>query len=369
MSDTLIDRIYEAAFVPEMWPDALDGLVAASGSASGSILVFTALDAPPRYKATQLTDAALHVFTTTEQWRDSQRVPYALPEAVTGQRSFFYYAQDLMAPDQIEKDTVEANLRQLGLGEQITTTFAMPSTEIVTFTFERHIGQGRHEPGHIDLLDRTRPHLARAGLMAARLGLERAQATVSALEAIGLPAAILSNGGRVLASNSPFNAMERLFLPVAFGSVAVADIAANRMFQEIIATSRSGHEPLARSVPVKRADGRAPAVIHLLPLRRAAHEIFSGADVLVVVTEVKSDASIPIPQILSVLLDLTPAEARLAAALAAGKTLKQAAMDMNIAFGSARTYLARIFGKTGTNQQSQLVALLNSARPLQSGSP
>lgn len=369
MSDTLIDRIYEAAFVPELWPNALDDVANASGSASGSILVFSGLDVPPRYKATQLTDAALHQFTSTELWRDSQRVPYAFPEVANGQHSFFYYAQDLLSPDQLEKDTVGANLERLGLGEQITTTFAMPSSEIVTFTFERYIREGRHTPGQIDFLDQTRPHLARAGLMAARLGLERAQATVSALEAIGLPAAILSSGGRVLASNGPFDAMERLFLPVAFGSVAVADIAANRMFQEIIAISRIGHEPLARSVPVKRADGRAPAVIHLLPLRRAAHEIFSGADILVVVTEVKPDASAPIPQILSVLLDLTPAEARLAAALASGKTLRQAAMDMNIAFGSARTYLARIFGKTGTNQQSQLVALLNSAKSLQSGSP
>ena len=49
-----------------------------------------------------------------------------------------------------------------------------------------------------------------------------------------------------------------------------------------------------------------------------------------------------------------------AIALAAGKSLKAAAAEMGIEYSSARTYLARIFSKTGTSQQSELVALLKS---------
>ncbi|CAN5164028.1 LuxR family transcriptional regulator [soil metagenome] len=64
------------------------------------------------------------------------------------------------------------------------------------------------------------------------------------------------------------------------------------------------------------------------------------------------------------LFDFTPAEARLAAALAGGLALKEAALHQGIRFSTARSYLEGIFRKTRTNQQSQLVALLKSSQPL-----
>jgi DNA-binding CsgD family transcriptional regulator len=64
------------------------------------------------------------------------------------------------------------------------------------------------------------------------------------------------------------------------------------------------------------------------------------------------------------LFDLSPAEARLAAALTAGDALKAVAANHGIKFSTARSYLENIFRKTGTHQQSQLVALLKSTQPL-----
>ncbi|MBC7051945.1 helix-turn-helix transcriptional regulator, partial [Salmonella enterica subsp. enterica serovar Enteritidis] len=60
--------------------------------------------------------------------------------------------------------------------------------------------------------------------------------------------------------------------------------------------------------------------------------------------------------------ELTPQEARVAAAIAAGQSLKQAAGLIGIRVSTARTHLRRIFGKTGTSQQSQLVALFRSVQ-------
>ena len=56
--------------------------------------------------------------------------------------------------------------------------------------------------------------------------------------------------------------------------------------------------------------------------------------------------------------DLTPAEARLAAALAEGESLEEAAELLGITRNTARTHLKRIFAKTGTNRQGALVRLL-----------
>ena len=60
---------------------------------------------------------------------------------------------------------------------------------------------------------------------------------------------------------------------------------------------------------------------------------------------------------------LTPAEARLATFLAAGLPLHVAAQRASVGLGTARNYLQRIFRKTGTHQQGQLVALLKTVHP------
>jgi DNA-binding CsgD family transcriptional regulator/PAS domain-containing protein len=64
------------------------------------------------------------------------------------------------------------------------------------------------------------------------------------------------------------------------------------------------------------------------------------------------------------LFGLTAKEAALAAALASGRTLSEAAEQRFISMPTARTHLAQIFRKTHTSQQSQLVALLLGIRPV-----
>lgn len=55
---------------------------------------------------------------------------------------------------------------------------------------------------------------------------------------------------------------------------------------------------------------------------------------------------------------LTPAESRLAAALADGNSLGQAAETLGITYGTARIQLKAVFAKTGARRQSELVAML-----------
>jgi DNA-binding CsgD family transcriptional regulator len=61
------------------------------------------------------------------------------------------------------------------------------------------------------------------------------------------------------------------------------------------------------------------------------------------------------------LFDLTETEAKFASALASGLSLTEAAAAQRVRISTARTHLARIFQKTDTRQQSQLVSLLRSA--------
>lgn len=356
--DQLVDRIYEAAFVPEHWPDVLGRVAEQASSASGSLLVFDALDQPPRFKSTPLTEQALNIFTSTDLWRDSQRIPFQYPGAMSGQFPHFFYVDEIATPGQFRDDTVAMALRQIGLESQITTVMPMPTLEVVSFTFERLLGRGRHGETDIARLNQLRPHLARSGLISARLRLERATSAVSALQALGMPAAAISGNGRVLTANDIFERMNGLFQPAAFGRLALADAEADRLLREAILQGGVGGRPIVRTIPVRARPERNACVIHVLPLRRSAFDVFSGADSLVVAMEIRPENGVPSAQLLSVLFDLTASEAAIVAGLAGGKPLQTVALDLGVQISSARTYLSRVFEKTGTGQQSQLVALV-----------
>ena len=55
---------------------------------------------------------------------------------------------------------------------------------------------------------------------------------------------------------------------------------------------------------------------------------------------------------------LTAAEAALACQLAAGRSLEEAAQALAVRTPTARTQLSRIFAKTGTRRQAELMRLL-----------
>jgi DNA-binding CsgD family transcriptional regulator len=354
----VVDLIYEAAFAAELWPNVLGAVSAISRSASGAIFVFS--DHTPVRAITEAhVQPLLDEFMAGDTWKFSESVH----RMCSAQPASFVRVDDFMTDDEIERDPVRKSATAFGVGSHVCTSVPMPGGELALFVFQRWLKDGIYDHAAIDLLNGLRPHLARAGLVAGRLGLERARTAVSILREVGLPAAIMSGSGRVLTVNLLLEDMADVFLPTAHGGIALADGSANELFQKAIKQDRDNHT--VRSIPVAGTKRRPALIVHLLPLRRAAHDIFSGADILVSATEVSLCATVPSPHIFSGLFGLTPAEARLAAALAAGRSVHEAAIEIGIAVKSARTYLERIFRKTGTSRQSQLVALLKGARTFQ----
>jgi DNA-binding CsgD family transcriptional regulator len=367
MPDDLVDRIYEAAFVPDLWPDVLEAAGDLSGSANGAIFVFKE-DAPIRGR---FSDASPRSALALKDVRplfdrflasDSWKVFPGVMRMHELQPARFVQVEDFMTQEEIANDPQRIAARAVGIGVNLCAAVPLPTGELVTVVFQRWLKDASYDQASIERMDSLRPHFARAGMMAARLRLEQAKAATAMLETVGLAAAVLSSSGRVLTASAQLEEMRTDFIAVAHGRMALANHAANALFQDAIANNR--HDLVVRSIPVPASDARPPVVVHVLPLRRAAHDIFSGADILVVATPVSASAIVPSPSVLAGLFDLTPAEARLAAALSQGRALKDAASDSNITFKSGRTYLERIFTKTGTHQQSELVALLKSAERL-----
>ena len=357
--DGLTEHIYEAAFNPGEWVGVLDRIGTATRSVGGCMVLLDGL--------------ALLGVMASEVIRDISREANANPHPATLRRLEYHYATrpfGFIASSEfyprvlLDGDPLVQTKLAAGFGYDAVTLIPMPSGETAAFSIDRPVANGPFRPEDLGRLNAFYPDLARAALVAARLRLEQARAVVSTLDALGLPAAMLGASGAVRASNRLLEEVSDRLMPVAFGAMAVAHPGADRLFQEVVRASRAGFHRLVRSIPVPAVDDKPPLVLHVLPLRRSAHDIFQGADTLVAVTTVSPTVSAPSPSVLMGLFDLTPAEVRLASALAEGGTLRAAAASAGIAYSTARRYLESIFAKTGVSQQSQLVALLASAHAL-----
>lgn len=338
MDEALIGSIYEAAFIPERWNSVLEALRVSSQSASGSLLIFDR-QSPPRWKTTARTRQVLERFATTEAWKKSERDPLRLAEATTDDR-YFHCLNDLMTPDQLERDTVRQLMEEVGVAWQIGTTIAMPTDEHVVFTFERNIAEGRHDPESISRLTVLRPHLARAGMIATRLGIERARGALDALTGLGLPAALLDRKGQVRDTNELMT--PALIATRGGGRLVLGNPGGDAALAAILTGTST-----ARSIALPPTATQPGRVAQIFPLLGEARDIFAGSMSLLVMNLATGMPQKPDLAILSALFDLSPAESRLAASLASGSDLADSAKACGIRLVRLDPISSRSFAKPG----------------------
>lgn len=195
---------------------------------------------------------------------------------------------------------------------------------------------------------------------AAAVVIERARGAVAALEAFGVPAAILAPMGQFRVANALWDEVAHVARPLPSGRMALSNPPADKRFRDAI-SQQPGLQELGCSIPVPDRDGDSAFVVRLAPLSRPAGEPFLRSDLLMTVTKVGVRRRAPSPEVLAGLFDLTPAEGRIAAGIAKGLSLKQVADEHGLRLSTARAYLDQVFRKTGAHRQGELVALLGSA--------
>ncbi len=361
--EPLVDRIYEASLVPELWRATIDAICAVSGSATGSIICINERDRTLRGIASEFAEETFQQFAQDPGSWNSTRVRRGLAvDSPTA--SGFTRFEDLLNPQELEDDRIESIQRRIGIGFQVSTVVHLPSSNVAAITFERWRHEGRHTAAGLAQLDALRPHLARAAVLATQLGLEHARTMVATLEAVGMPAAALAADGRVLAVNAALEKSD-LLLPRAFGKIRVASAAAQALFEKALQEAHSVAAPIVRSIAVPAGAANAtPQVLHLVPVGGAAHDVFASTALLLIATSFGAGTALPDLPLLHGLFDVTPREAQLCAALAAGHSLQAAAALLGMQSSTARAHLDHIFLKTGTHRQAELVLLLQSAQPL-----
>ena len=204
--------------------------------------------------------------------------------------------------------------------------------------------------------------------MSARFQLERARIASETLAALGLPALVLNEQGKVLAANPLIEALTGYVRWRAQDRVSLKDRAADQLLRDAIAAIDVTDAPSVRSFPVRDADTQAMMVAHVVPIRLSARNIFVRCAAAFVLTPVTLPQAPPVELVQS-LFDLTPAEARVARSLASGKTVEDIATDRGTSANTIRTHVRGVLEKTGCNRQVDIVALLTAISSTRLTSP
>ena len=330
----------------------LDDIARIAGGIGGAFLV----PCSGRWMATPAIEEMMADLMTSDLINNNERTSRLL--ALDPIR--FYRDLDIFDLEDLSKEPVYRDFFiPRGGGFGTATVMDSPSGDRMILHVERKLSRGLVEPEAIERLDQLRPHLARASLLSARMQLRQAASATEALGMLGLAGAVLNPAGRIVAANGLFENFVPAVIQDGRPRTTLADKRADALLQAAIAPLASTHArgEAVSSIPVPATEGHPPVIVHVVPVSGAAHDIFSMASAVLILATITPRQ--PPENLVYGLFDLTPAEARIAARISSGQSPREAAAQLGITEGTARTTLKRVFAKVGVSRQSELAALLS----------
>ena len=366
---SVIARIYDAAYGPATWDAAIENL---GRLFHGSKACFRRLgpNLQPNDVVAPNADPAFQLRYIEEH----ANLPNVLDDALTAAPGGSVYGdhglvgEGALKRSRLWNDWMAPQDMYGGIGCKVLES----GSSFWIFDTQRGRTQAAFETADAELLNVIVPHLARAVEISRQFqSTQLLAATVSHLQ---FGVILVDASMRIKALNAAAEAIllhKESALLRKSGHLAVADAGSTVALQRLVAQACSirgdvipgvGGDVLLRG---KRGGRDADLALSVGPLLNSPHELPSvGRHAAIFIREMSLDLPAGFMEQARALFALSPKEARLAASLASGRTLKQAADDNRIQFSTARSYLETIFRKTGTRQQSHLVALLKSAQAI-----
>jgi DNA-binding CsgD family transcriptional regulator len=236
-----------------------------------------------------------------------------------------------------------------------------------------HVAWGRHETDgpiedhEITTLRLLAPHFRRAVTISGLMDMQSLASASLARTLDALTVAVYLVDGDLSIVHANTLAHERLKegQPVARreGKLRFQSTTIQATLADAVMRAASGDVAIGQrgiGVPLLERDGSA-AVAHVLPLARS--DLRSGleqrAKAAVFIASSAAAPSMPAAA-LAHIYDLTPAETRVFELVASGRTLAEIAPHLGIALATVKSHLQRLFEKTGTARQAELVRLAAS---------
>ncbi|SER59124.1 LuxR C-terminal-related transcriptional regulator [Rhizobium sp. NFR03] len=357
----LHDKIYEAAFSPDLWKDVLHELSVLVG-AEGAILANVSSAQKPWIASDGVWSLYKDFFD--EGWAyDNVKTRTLIG---TPHRGFIsdadHVAEKIMGEQPIYRDFYWKR----GFGYAAATLIEAPNGDAIAISIEKKKGLGPVDRAELDLLDTFRPHLARATLLASRFAFSKIEAALHALQMIDLPAAVIGEDSSTLACNTLFETFSQQISIGSRDRIRFLNRKAAAFFDGVMTRHDSGRrtaDVTSHSFPIPSDGERPPAIVHLVPVVGSGRDIFLEAAYIMIVTPLRQRGG-PSEMLLKGLFDLTPAEARIAACLVCGLTVQAIAAQHRLSVETVRSHVKSLLLKSGTSRQADFLAIVSGFRAL-----
>ncbi len=207
------------------------------------------------------------------------------------------------------------------------------------------------------------PHVRRALAIASAIELKRTEAAIFADALDGIRSGLFlidadlrlihanAAGHEILATND--------FLRTVAGRLVARDAHANHRLRDVVAADDGAPDRTSIALILAARDGER-YIAQVLPLAASARlrsSIAYAATAAVFVRKVAM-AMPTQPDIIAAACDLTPAELRVLVGIVDVGGVPEVAAELGIAETTVKTHLGRVFDKTGTGRQADLVKLV-----------
>lgn len=264
----------------------------------------------------------------------------------------------------------EFGVRRASAFHSLAARFAMGREVTGIVAVQRPLRRQAFGPREEALMTRLYPHLKRALLAELRLADVQALSTASGLDRSQHGLAVLDGRRRLHFVNATLARFltTRDGLALGAGGLRLDDPVVQKALDGAVRHALAAVSGHARSLPettgfqAARPSGMAPWLVQVMPLPPGLDGPFAGVEGVVLIVTDTEARTIVVASRLRETLGLSPSEATLAAALAAGATLADHARKRGVSLETVRSQMAGIRRKTGCRRQAELVALVASVK-------
>jgi DNA-binding CsgD family transcriptional regulator len=266
----------------------------------------------------------------------------------------------------IETQFYKEWMRSQGLADILSAMLEKSASSLAAFDMLRHEHDGPVDEKARCRMDLVVPHFRRAILISRLFDLKQGEAATlsNVLDGMSAGVFLLDGGGRIVHANVDarmiFNAGD--FLRAVNGRIVACDVDFDQSLREALsaAAGEDGNiDTKARALPSITHSGER-YVVHVLPLTPGARGpvgSLRSAVAALFVRKAALDSSL-LPEIVAKAYRLTPAELRVLRAIVDVGGVPEVAAALGVAPTTVKTHLGRLFEKTGTNRQADLVKLV-----------
>lgn len=360
----LIGRLYDAALHEGHWPGLCDDIAAAFGASSAAVLVQPASsDARFLDRSANFDEAAVAAYEE-HHWQCSLWAQKARQLGL----SQVHANADIPGVTALEPSGFYSTTSQQAEGSYVVgAVFPVSASELGVLGIHRAKALGNYGEEDKARVRAFLPHLERALQLRSRLAQHdlAEYCSVAALDALATAVVLLDADLTVLYANASAAAMFGAEAPLCLRGaqlVSAASHDARTLARMVRAAMRSlapgvGAAP-AQSLSLPRSD-RLPLTLTVAPFVLA--EGTPGHKSCAIVMARDPEATTALAETLQQLFALTPAEASVSRALAAGASLEEIAAASGVSVNTVKTHLHRVYVKTATKRQGELIALIHGS--------